>query len=118
MSVSPFARLLARPSQLSTVRSSTSATRCPPASRCRVSRSSTGAGPTGPVSGTPRQGAPGSRTETNTAGAIAPLFRPEGAVVSLLACLELARRSALRLRQSAPFEPLWVYRAAGAADAA
>lgn len=40
------------------------------------------------------------------------------AVVSLLACLELARRSALRLRQSAPFEPLWVYRAAGAADAA
>ena len=54
--------------------------------------------------------------------AFAALVDPWGtrmhAVVSLLACLELARRSALRLRQSAPFEPLWVYRAAGAADAA
>ena len=32
------------------------------------------AGPTGPVSGTPRQGAPGSRTERNTAGAIGDAF--------------------------------------------
>ncbi|MBW3628910.1 MAG: segregation/condensation protein A, partial [Gemmatimonadetes bacterium] len=31
------------------------------------------------------------------------------AVMSLLACLELARRSALRLRQSEPFATLWVY---------
>lgn len=40
------------------------------------------------------------------------------AVVSLLACLELGRRNALRLRQSSPFEPLWVYRPADEADAA
>jgi segregation and condensation protein A len=33
------------------------------------------------------------------------------AVVSLLACLELAKRHSLRLRQSAPFAPLWLYRA-------
>ncbi|HEX2094635.1 MAG TPA: ScpA family protein [Longimicrobiaceae bacterium] len=32
------------------------------------------------------------------------------AVVSLLACLELAKRSAVLVRQSAPFTPLWVYR--------
>jgi segregation and condensation protein A len=31
------------------------------------------------------------------------------AVASLLACLELAKRSALRLRQSTPFATLWVY---------
>jgi segregation and condensation protein A len=52
----------------------------------------------------------------------ASLVNPWGtrmhAVVSLLACLELSRRSALRLRQAAPFEPLWIYRAAGNADAA
>lgn len=34
-------------------------------------------------------------------------------VVSLLACLELAKRNSLRLRQSAPFAPLWLYRAVG-----
>ena len=40
------------------------------------------------------------------------------AVMSLLACLELAKRSELRLRQSAPFAPLWVYRGGEEADAA
>ena len=41
------------------------------------------------------------------------------AVMSLLACLELARRSALRLRQSMPFATLWVYaRGEEEADAA
>jgi len=40
------------------------------------------------------------------------------AVVSLLACLELAKRSSLRLRQTAPFAPLWVYRRNEGADAA
>jgi segregation and condensation protein A len=42
------------------------------------------------------------------------MVRPWGtrmhAVVSLLACLELAKQSTLRLRQRHPFEPLWVYR--------
>jgi segregation and condensation protein A len=33
------------------------------------------------------------------------------AVVSLLACLELAKRHTLTLRQSAPFSPLWLHRA-------
>ena len=32
------------------------------------------------------------------------------AVMSLLASLELAKRSSLRLRQSSPFAPLWIYR--------
>lgn len=32
------------------------------------------------------------------------------AVVSLLACLELAKRSQVLVRQAAPFAPLWVYR--------
>lgn len=32
------------------------------------------------------------------------------AVVSLLACLELAKRSMVLVRQAAPFAPLWVYR--------
>jgi segregation and condensation protein A len=40
------------------------------------------------------------------------------AVVSLLACLELARRSALRMRQAGPFAPLWLYRREEEADAA
>ena len=39
-------------------------------------------------------------------------------VMSLLACLELAKRSTLRLRQSAPFAPLWLYRREGKPDAA
>jgi len=33
------------------------------------------------------------------------------AVVSLLACLELAKRNTLRLQQAAPFAPLWLHRA-------
>lgn len=45
----------------------------------------------------------------------AALVRPWGtrmhAVMSLLACLELARRDALRIRQTAPFAPLWLVRA-------
>ena len=45
----------------------------------------------------------------------AELVRPWGtrahAVGSLLACLELAKRSLVRVRQSAPFSTLWVYRA-------
>lgn len=32
------------------------------------------------------------------------------AVMSLLACLELAKRNTLTLRQASPFAPLWVYR--------
>jgi segregation and condensation protein A len=40
------------------------------------------------------------------------------AVMSLLACLELTKRSDLRLRQSAPFAPLWVSRRIEEADAA
>jgi segregation and condensation protein A len=33
------------------------------------------------------------------------------AVASLLACLELAKRSVVRIRQAAPFATLWIYRA-------
>jgi segregation and condensation protein A len=40
------------------------------------------------------------------------------AVMSLLACLELTKRHELRLRQSEPFSPLWVYRGEGEVDAA
>ena len=54
--------------------------------------------------------------------AFATLVDPWGtrmhAVVSLLACLELGRRNSLRLRQTAPFEPLWIYRGGESADAA
>ena len=48
---------------------------------------------------------------------VAPWGTRMHAVMSLLACLELARRSSLRLRQAGPFAPLWVYRR-GSADAA
>lgn len=48
---------------------------------------------------------------------VAPWGTRMHAVASLLACLELSRRSALRLRQSAPFEALWIYRAAAGGDA-
>jgi segregation and condensation protein A len=48
---------------------------------------------------------------------VAPWGTRMHAVMSLLACLELARRSTLKLRQSGPFAPLWVYRR-GASDAA
>jgi segregation and condensation protein A len=37
------------------------------------------------------------------------------AVASLLACLELAKRSRVRVRQSSPFAALWIYRARDAA---
>jgi chromatin segregation and condensation protein Rec8/ScpA/Scc1 (kleisin family) len=37
------------------------------------------------------------------------------AVISLLACLELSKRSSLALRQSPPFTPLWVLRRAAEA---
>jgi segregation and condensation protein A len=45
----------------------------------------------------------------------ATLVRPFGtrmhAVASLLACLELAKRSRVRIRQTDPFAALWIYRA-------
>jgi segregation and condensation protein A len=39
-------------------------------------------------------------------------------VISLLACLELAKRSVLRIRQASPFAPVWIYRRMEDADAA
>jgi segregation and condensation protein A len=44
------------------------------------------------------------------AALVAPWGTRMHAVVSLLACLELAKRSALRLRQALPYAPLWIYR--------
>jgi segregation and condensation protein A len=41
---------------------------------------------------------------------VAPWGTRIHAVMSLLACLELAKRSTVRLRQAAPFSPLWLYR--------
>lgn len=41
---------------------------------------------------------------------VAPWGTRMHAVMSLLACLELANRNSLRLRQSGPFTSLWVYR--------
>ncbi|HEX5726116.1 MAG TPA: segregation/condensation protein A [Longimicrobiaceae bacterium] len=41
---------------------------------------------------------------------VAPWGTRIHAVGSLLACLELARRSLVRLRQAAPFASLWIYR--------
>jgi segregation and condensation protein A len=41
---------------------------------------------------------------------VAPWGTRIHAVMSLLACLELAKRSTLRLRQASPFAPLWLYR--------
>jgi len=38
------------------------------------------------------------------------------AAASLLACLELAKRNTLRLRQAFPFAPLWLYPAEGQAE--
>jgi segregation and condensation protein A len=49
---------------------------------------------------------------------VAPWRTRMQAVASLLACLELAKRSAIRLRQDAPFAPLWVLPPAGEGDAA
>jgi segregation and condensation protein A len=44
------------------------------------------------------------------ASLVAPWGTRMHAVISLLACLELTKRGTLRLRQSAPFQPLWVFR--------
>lgn len=44
------------------------------------------------------------------AALVAPYGTRMHAVVSLLACLELAKRHALALRQASPFSPLWLYR--------
>lgn len=49
---------------------------------------------------------------------VAPWGTRMHAVMSLLACLELAKRSAVRLRQSSPFATVWVYRRQENADAA
>jgi segregation and condensation protein A len=43
---------------------------------------------------------------------VAPFGTRMHAVMSLLACLELSKRSSLVLRQASPFTSLWVYRAA------
>jgi segregation and condensation protein A len=46
---------------------------------------------------------------------LSTLVRPWGtrihAVASLLACLELAKRSVVRVRQASPFTAVWIYRA-------
>lgn len=44
------------------------------------------------------------------AALVAPWGTRMHAVASLLACLELAKRSLVRVRQAGPFAPLWVYR--------
>ena len=49
---------------------------------------------------------------------VAPWGTRMHAVMTLLACLELTKRSDLRLRQSKPFAPMWVYLRAEEADAA
>lgn len=49
---------------------------------------------------------------------VAPWGTRMHAVISLLACLELAKRSSLTLRQTAPFAPLWIYRREESPDAA
>lgn len=49
---------------------------------------------------------------------VAPWGTRMHAVISLLACLELAKQSALRLRQASPFAPVWIYRRREDADAA
>jgi chromatin segregation and condensation protein Rec8/ScpA/Scc1 (kleisin family) len=46
---------------------------------------------------------------------VAPWGTRMHAVISLLACLELSKRSMLALRQSTPFSPLWVMRRAAEA---
>ncbi|MEX2584664.1 MAG: ScpA family protein [Gemmatimonadota bacterium] len=52
------------------------------------------------------------------AALVAPWGTRMHAVMSLLACLELAKRSTLRLRQASPFAPLWLYRREEEPDAA
>ena len=61
----------------------------------------------------------GAETRLEFSALVSPWGTRLHAVMSLLACLELARRAALRLRQSGPFSTLWVYaRADEDADAA
>jgi segregation and condensation protein A len=48
---------------------------------------------------------------------VAPWRTRLQAVASLLACLELAKRSSVRLRQEAPFAPLWVLHGHDESDA-
>ena len=57
-----------------------------------------------------------ARVEFNTL--VAPWGTRMHAVMSLLACLELAKRSSLRLRQMSPFAALWVHRRDDSSDAA
>lgn len=52
----------------------------------------------------------GDKSRLEFSSLVAPWGTRMHAVVSLLACLELAKRSFLRLRQAGPFAPLWVYR--------
>lgn len=59
----------------------------------------------------------GESARLEFAALVAPWGTRMHAVVSLLACLELAKRGALRMRQSLPFTPLWVYRQGAAAHA-
>jgi segregation and condensation protein A len=49
---------------------------------------------------------------------VAPWGTRLHAVASLLACLELAKRSMVRVRQTAPFAALWIYRAKQEREAA
>jgi segregation and condensation protein A len=49
---------------------------------------------------------------------VAPWGTRLHAVASLLACLELAKRSMVRVRQTAPFASLWIYRAKQEREAA
>jgi segregation and condensation protein A len=56
------------------------------------------------------------RARVEFASLVAPWGSRMHAVISLLACLELAKRRSLRLRQASPFAPLWVYRSGGDAS--
>jgi segregation and condensation protein A len=49
---------------------------------------------------------------------VAPWGTRLHAVASLLACLELAKRSMVRVRQASPFASLWIYRAKAEREAA
>lgn len=50
------------------------------------------------------------KTRVEFSALVAPWGTRMHAVMSLLACLELAKRHTLKLRQSSPFAPLWLYR--------
>jgi segregation and condensation protein A len=59
-----------------------------------------------------------SASRVEFASFVAPWGTRMHAAISLLACLELARQSTLRLRQASPFAALWIYRRKGEKDAA